>query len=139
MKFQTATGPSTVDRDARRPTTSVLRPVPSVGALLAFVLLVVVPTAGVIAAVTSEHSPATTAVRQRSDHQGGLSLLPAGARGVVSAALGTGNPAYSVRASGPGLLAARNAAQDVQMRFSSSGVLIRSGRAERGLSLRAVG
>ena len=60
------------------------------------------------------------------------------AQGVVSGALGAGAHAYRVAPSGGGFRAL-NPAQHLQERFGRSGVLVESGGARLGLSLRAVG
>ncbi len=74
----------------------------------------------------------------RTQHQLGLSSLPAAAQGPISAALGAEDPAYRVRPSSAGF-AASNTAQRFSLRFDRSGVSLSSGATHVGLSLRAVG
>jgi IPT/TIG domain/FG-GAP repeat len=82
---------------------------------------------------SSSSSSASPAVAR-----GGLSSLPVAARGPVSAALGSADPRYRVRASKGGFEAV-NPAQRLQVRFGRSGVRIGSGAVGLGLSLDGVG
>jgi hypothetical protein len=88
-----------------------------------------------------ESSPmAARALTGRSavSSRGAPSVLPAGALGPVSAALGKSDPAYRISASGGGF-AARNPAQSLQLRFDRSGVRLSSRGLQLGLSLRSAG
>jgi trimeric autotransporter adhesin len=67
-----------------------------------------------------------------------LSSLPTAAQGPISEALGAKSSAYRVRSS-PTSFEAVNPAQHLRVSFGRSGVTLRSGALEEGLSLRAVG
>jgi hypothetical protein len=67
-----------------------------------------------------------------------LSSLPTAAQGPISEALGAKSSTYRVRAS-PAGLEADNPAQHLRAHFGRSGVTLRSGALQEGLSLRAVG
>jgi hypothetical protein len=72
------------------------------------------------------------------DPRAGLSSLHSAARGSLSAALGEADPAYRVDAS-PGGFRAISPAQRLHISFGGSGVVLRSGPLQLGLSLRAAG
>ena len=74
---------------------------------------------------TAVHAPTT---------RHGLTSLPAGAQGPVSAALGQDEPAYRVTA-----LQALNPAQHLRAGFSRGGVTVASGKARLGMTLSAYG
>ncbi len=96
---------------------------------------------GVVLALglAAELSPsAPSAVRSAGAPRGGLSSLPAAARGPVSAALGSADPRYRVSAFRGGFEAV-NPGQRLHVRFERSGVLLSSGAARVGLSLDGVG
>jgi len=67
----------------------------------------------------------------------GLSSLPAAAQGAVSSAIGAADRAYRVSSSGGGYRAV-NPRQRLSERFQASGVLLSSGRAQLGISLRSL-
>ncbi len=67
-----------------------------------------------------------------------VSSLPIAAQGPISAALGADDRAYRLTRSDGGFRAV-STKQHLSARFSRSGVLLRSGATELGLSLRAVG
>jgi RHS repeat-associated protein len=68
----------------------------------------------------------------------GLASLPLTAQSQISGALGADDHAYQVSASQGGFQAA-SPAQSLRARFTRSGILVDSGEARLGLSLRAVG
>jgi hypothetical protein len=127
------------------PTLSVnARCVPRVKALGSWqVLLAVALLALAFGTVMHESFPGgrsqvAPAVRSHPFSHQGLLGLPLTARGPVSAALGSDNPAYRVRASGSGFISS-SPAQHLSASFTRSGVSVVSGTTHLGLSLRAVG
>jgi hypothetical protein len=102
------------------------------------VLLSLVVGLCVFEGVSARHFEPLPAAYHRFVPHNGLSTLPLAARGLVSAALGAHTSGYDVGASSRGL-EARNPAEGLHMRFGLSGVQVRSGDIQVGLSLRAAG
>ena len=89
--------------------------------------------------LTAPHPSLAVAAHNRlAPPHHGLSSLPLTAQGPISGALGADDPAYRIRSSNGGFHAA-SPAQRLEETFYRSGVLVRSGKTEVGLSLRAVG
>jgi hypothetical protein len=105
---------------------------------MASVLLSLLVGVCVFEGVSAKHFAPLPAAQHRPAPHNGLSTLPLAARGLVSAALGAHSSGYLVGASSRGL-EARNPAAGLHMRFGLSGVQIRSGDIQVGLSLRAAG
>ena len=80
----------------------------------------------------------TAGALARSYQQEGLLSLPAAAQGPVSAALGKDSLPYRVTAAADGYRAA-SPGQRLTLRFTRSGVSVRSGRGQMGLALREIG
>jgi trimeric autotransporter adhesin len=108
-------------------------------ALVVAVLFSLCLGGGVFESVTAKRAEPLAAAHSRVAAHTGLSSVPVAAQGVVSAALGAHSPSYQVsRVSSRGL-EARSVTEGLRMRFGLSGVEVRSGEAEVGLGLRAVG
>ncbi len=106
--------------------------------LVAWVLLSLFVGVCVFEGMSTKHFEPLPAARHGLAPHNGLSTLPLAARGLVSAALGAHTSGYDVGASSRGL-EARNPAEGLHMRFGLSGVQVRSGDIQVGLSLRAAG
>jgi RHS repeat-associated protein len=105
-----------------------------VAALLALLL-----GSALVLGLAGRHSFGGAAASSKAVSREGLSSLSLTAQGQISGALGTDDgAAYRVSASAGGLQAA-SPAQHLRVRFGRSGVLVGSGKAQLGLSLRAVG
>jgi hypothetical protein len=101
--------------------------------LVAFALAAAVSTGALWA--PSAGGGATAAARVSGARgERGLSALPVAARGPVSAALGSADPAYRISGS-----SARNPAQRLRLAFTRAGVSIGSGSGRAELSLTGVG
>jgi hypothetical protein len=106
--------------------------------LLAAVLLALAVGAAVHEGFPGRRAVGATHVRAHGLSYAGLLSLPVAAQGPVSATLGAEGQAYRVSRRG-GRFTASSPVQHLSASFTRSGVSVRSGIAEAGLSLLAVG
>jgi len=92
-----------------------------------------------LAAAGARHGATQAPPHQRLAPPATAAALPASAQASVSAALGAHDPAYAIGAAASGGLQAQSAPQALRMRFTRSGVEVRAGATQLGLSLRAIG
>jgi hypothetical protein len=107
-------------------------------ALAAAVLVLLIIGGALFEILNAQHSSPLAAARHRLAPHRTLSGLPMAAQGVVSAALGANSTAYRIYVSRTGFQA-QSAAQGFLMGFGRSGVQLRSGTTQVGLSLQAWG
>src|SRR5271166_4102898 len=134
MEFlRAATDPPRSDRSAVRARAAVPR-----RNLVIMGLLALLAGVGLFELVGGERPQSRGLARAPGALGHGLSSLPLPAQGMVSAVLGARSAAYQVRAAGAGF-EAQNPAQGLRVRFSRSGVQVRSADAEAALGLAAIG
>jgi len=112
--------------------------VPSLRACAWAALLLLVLAAALHQALGGTRTAGVSREPGGTSRAAGLSALPVGAQGAVSAALGARSPVYRVAVSGSGFQA-DNPAQRLHERFGDAGVTVGSGALDERLRLSAVG